>query len=516
MVATAIATKRALGVVRLSVGGLNQTGEETQREKIAARCIADDVQLLDEWAVDVDVSASLSPWNRPQLGEWLKNRADEFDVLYVLKMDRMVRSTRDLLDILDWCQVNGKSLVSVSEGIDFATTMGRAFAMLLAVLAEIELEGIKERIRNSRTTMRAQGRWPGGLVPFGRVSVPAEDGKGYTLELCPTYGPWLIKMINKFLELKNFAAVARWLNDEKVMTAQDIARTRAAKAGSTNTRLAGKKAKPRGGKWHANSVQAILKSRNLLGEYIRADGTVERNADGTPVLRSVPVLSPEKFEELQEVIRTVTYTKGPNKTSPLLGVLYCLCGKPLYYTKENGSKVARFKCVGNNSQNIAACPGQSYPADQIIRELQSVFLATLRNMPVLEKRVSEDDSALVQMAILESQLQQYFDELKAGRLSATEFSEHTAKTATEREKLSQTPAGVARIEWKPIGHTYGQWWDNVETDERREKLVKWGVKATRAPEGLTMDFGDSLYEAHQGAEKAKLRKRFVPAHALTA
>ena len=487
MSATAIATRRALGVIRLSVGGLNQTGEDTQRRKISNRCVADEVELLDEWAVDVDVSASLSPWDRPELGKWLNDRRDDFDVLYVLKLDRIVRSVRDLSNLLEWCDLHGKSLVSVEEGFDLSKPWGRTIAKILAVLAEAELEMIRERIRNSRDSMRAQGRWPGGLVPFGRISVPAEDGDGYTLQLCPTYGPWLLRMIEKFLEVRNFAAVARWLNENKVPTTQDIARMRAAKAGSTNTRLSGKKAKPRGSKWTATAVQAILTNRNLLGEYVRRDGTVERNADGTPVIRSVPVLTPEKFEELQAVIRMVKYTKGPKSTSPLLGVLYCICGQPLYYDKGDSLKSARFKCVGNNSKGIKACQGQSYPAEEILAELKSVFLSELRSCPILEKRVSNDDTALVKMAVLDGQLQQYMDELKAGRMAADEFARLTAETAQEREKLTQTPTGGSRVEWVDTGATYGEWWESVDTPERREKLVTWGVKAVRDKHGMKVD-----------------------------
>lgn len=480
-----MAARRALGVIRLSVGGLNQTGEDTQRRKITNRVIADELDLVDEWAVDVDVSASLSPWDRPQLGEWLNNRRDQFDVLYVLKIDRIVRSVRDLSNLLDWCEEHGKSLVSVEEGFDLGTSWGRTIAKILAVLAEAELEVIKERIRNSRDAMRAQGRWPGGLVPFGRVAVANEDG--YTLQLCPTYGPWLLKMIAKFHELKSFTAVAKWLNTEKVPTPQDIARMRAAKAGSTNTRLSGDKAKPRGAKWSATSVQAVLTSRSLIGEYTRRDGSIERYADGTPVIRSVPVLSAEKFEELQTVVKTVKYTKGPLRTTPLLGVLYCTCERPLYYVQPNGTRAARFRCQGIPDKLIKPCEGQSYPAEQILAEVREVFLSSLRNCPVLEKRSTADDSALIQMSILESQLDQYMKELKSGNLSATEFAEMTTKTAKEREQLTNSPKGVVKVEWHDTGTTYGQWWESAEQPERREKLVTWGVKAVRSSDGMTLD-----------------------------
>nr|WP_164883460.1 hypothetical protein [Streptomyces sp. S10(2018)] len=66
---------RALGVVRLSVGNENQTGEETQRTRISKRADAEEMDLVD-FAVDIDVSASISPWVRPSLGDWLNNKKD--------------------------------------------------------------------------------------------------------------------------------------------------------------------------------------------------------------------------------------------------------------------------------------------------------------------------------------------------------------------------------------------------------------------------------------------------------
>ncbi|MET7739636.1 recombinase family protein [Streptomyces sp. NPDC005385] len=491
--ATATSARRALGVIRLSVGGLNQTGEETQRRKITNRCIADEVELQEEFAIDVDVSASLSPWNRPQLGKWLNERRDQFDVLYVLKIDRIVRSVRDLSNLLEWCEKHNKSLVSVEEGFDLGTSWGRTIAKILAVLAEAELDAIKDRIRNNRNEMRAQGRWPGGLVPFGRVSVPSEEGAGYTLKLCPEYGPWLLKVIAKFHEVRNFAEVARWLNESAVPTTQDIARMRAVKAKGTNTRLSEEKAAPRGALWTATSVQAVLTSRSLIGEYTRKDGSIERDSAGEPILRSMPVMSAEKFQELQTVIQTVKYTKGGRSTSPLLGVLHCTCGKPLYYDKETAKHAARFKCVGNNSKGIKACPGQAYPASQILEEFQLIFTRVLGDLPVMEKRLTTDDSSAVQMAILDAKLDQYMKEFKAGRISAREFTELNSKTALEMETLSQTPAGAPKVEWVSTGQTYGEWYGNTTPGERREKLVTWGIKAVRSAEGMTANVGPEVF-----------------------
>ncbi|WP_236565392.1 recombinase family protein [Nocardia sputi] len=46
-------------------------------------------------ATDLDVSATkYSPFDRPELGNWLKNRHHEFDVIVVRRLDRLVRSSK--------------------------------------------------------------------------------------------------------------------------------------------------------------------------------------------------------------------------------------------------------------------------------------------------------------------------------------------------------------------------------------------------------------------------------------
>lgn len=57
------------------------------------------MELVD-FAVDIDVSASISPWVRPSLGDWLNNKKDQSDHIIILKIDRIARSVRHLSDII--------------------------------------------------------------------------------------------------------------------------------------------------------------------------------------------------------------------------------------------------------------------------------------------------------------------------------------------------------------------------------------------------------------------------------
>ncbi|GHH90230.1 recombinase family protein [Streptomyces capillispiralis] len=485
---------RALGVVRLSVGNENQTGEETQRTRISKRADAEEMELID-FAVDIDVSASISPWMRPSLGDWLNNKRDQFDHIVILKIDRIARSVRHLSDIIEWCEANGKGLISCEEGFDLSKPWGKTIAKILAVVAEAELDAIKARNKASRETMRKMGRWPGGLVPFGRRAVKGEEG--FTLELDPEYGPTLIEMIRRFIEKPSFSAVADWLNDQGVPTAQDIARIRAA-AGESTTRLAAPK--PRGSRWTATTVQAVLTSRSLLGEYVRANGYVVRNDDGTPVMRSGPVLNEEEWAKLSEAVASVKYKKPKGSTSPTVGVTFCLtCGSPLYYVKGNLSKGQRerYRCHGNKSKGIDACPKQRFWSEDLYPWLESALLGEIGHLERMESTTTIDDSRAAKLAVIDGKMNQLLKQLQQDEISAVAYASQVASLAQEREKITSQEGPKPVTVWTGTGESYAEWWQRSSVDERREFLKKHKVKAYFRPDVLAIDPGELIENIRQ-------------------
>ncbi|MEV5955570.1 recombinase family protein [Streptomyces sp. NPDC051987] len=134
---------------------LNRSGTARCRE--ASACRRGGMELVD-FAVDIDVSVSISPWVRPSLGDWLNNKKDQFDHIIILKIDRIARSVRHLSDIIEWCEANGKGLLSCEEGFDLSKPWGKTIGKILAVVAEAELDAIKARNKASRETMRKTGR----------------------------------------------------------------------------------------------------------------------------------------------------------------------------------------------------------------------------------------------------------------------------------------------------------------------------------------------------------------------
>jgi DNA invertase Pin-like site-specific DNA recombinase len=83
------------------------------------------------------------------------------DTLIVWKLDRLGRSLRDLITLLDELRAQGIKFRSLTEHIDTETATGRAMWQMIGVLAELERSLITERTRAGVTAARQRG------VPFG-------------------------------------------------------------------------------------------------------------------------------------------------------------------------------------------------------------------------------------------------------------------------------------------------------------------------------------------------------------
>ena len=99
---------------------------------------------------------------RPELAKMLE-QLREGDTVIVWKLDRLARSTRDLLEISDAIAQGGAGLKSLSEPwADTTTPAGRMVLTVFAGLAEFERELIKERTSTGRIAAMKRG------VRFGR------------------------------------------------------------------------------------------------------------------------------------------------------------------------------------------------------------------------------------------------------------------------------------------------------------------------------------------------------------
>lgn len=133
--------------------------------------------------------ASGGRWDRPELHR-LMEQLRKGDVLVVWKLDRLSRSLRDVLIIMERLGEAQAGFRSLTEAIDTTTAAGRMMMQMVGVFAEFERAMLRERTKAGLDAARAEGRIGGrrqkltpqqqkeiiGLVRNGRKS-PADAAR---------------------------------------------------------------------------------------------------------------------------------------------------------------------------------------------------------------------------------------------------------------------------------------------------------------------------------------------------
>jgi DNA invertase Pin-like site-specific DNA recombinase len=106
-----------------------------------------------------DRGFSGSKARRPGLDSLLADaRRGEFSVVLVAAFDRIARSTKNFLEIVDELNELGIEFVSAREAIDTSGPMGRMFITLVGSIAELERSLITERIKAGMRRARLEGQ----------------------------------------------------------------------------------------------------------------------------------------------------------------------------------------------------------------------------------------------------------------------------------------------------------------------------------------------------------------------
>lgn len=105
--------------------------------------------------------------DRPELAK-MRAQLRKGDTVCIYKLDRLGRSMKHLLELVDEFQQKGVGLLSLTDAIDSSTAQGRLVLNLFASLAEFERDLIRERTQAGLISARARGRKGGrqkGLSP---------------------------------------------------------------------------------------------------------------------------------------------------------------------------------------------------------------------------------------------------------------------------------------------------------------------------------------------------------------
>lgn len=278
---------------------------ESQKERLKAYCTSKGWELHE---VFIDPGYSGSTLERPALQRLLAD-LNKIDVVVVYKLDRLSRSQRDTLTLIEEYFLKNKvEFVSVTETLDTSTPFGKAMIGILSVFAQLERETIAERMRMGHVKRAEEGF---------RVSGGDYDPAGYGRE-------------NGELVIKDDEAL-------HIKTAFDLYEQY-----HSITKVQARLKELGFEVWRFRRYRDILANRLYIGEVSFA-GTYYKG-------RHEAIITEEQFERVQILL---SRHKGKNahkaKESLLTGLIECgKCGETYltYATssnnKKNNGKVYRY------------------------------------------------------------------------------------------------------------------------------------------------------------------------------
>ena len=133
---------------------------EMQLRDLRAYCVARNLVDVAEY---VDAGISGAKDDRPELNRLMNDvRKRKLDGILVWRFDRFARSTKHLLIALEEFRSLGIQFVSYQENLDTSSPLGQALFTIIAAVAQLERDIIRERVtagvRNARAAGKTLGR----------------------------------------------------------------------------------------------------------------------------------------------------------------------------------------------------------------------------------------------------------------------------------------------------------------------------------------------------------------------
>jgi len=469
--ATLVGMSNLLGVIRLSRETDESTSPERQREQIQRMAELRGDTVVG-WAIDLDVSGAVSPFERGELGAWLEKRAQDFDVICAAKMDRLTRSARHFDDLRQWCDDHSKTIVSVAESLDLSTPIGRMFAALLAIFAQFERERMSERRAEAGETLRQAARYGGGSIPYGYEAY--QDGPTWRLRPSHDGMSEVYRMARSIIHGQSARQVAADLNARGVLTSRDALRQARGKPLVHNP-------------WTAKTVIRVLRSETLLGYVLHypADGGIPRkvfNTDNKPVQREA-IIDRETWDQLQLALDSNSRQQSGNRAgaSMLSKVGYCLnCQAPLWHAAYG--ELAYYRCAKASSEHKE----RYIPEVELETSVSNMILADWGCVQIPEMVMVRGNDHARAIAEVGRQIADLTTERFVRGVTRPDYDKLMTSLQAEHARISTLPNTPDRVERRPSSDTFAQRWPTLSQDAKRALMIDLGIKvyARREPDGF--------------------------------
>ncbi|PEO16772.1 recombinase family protein [Bacillus wiedmannii] len=408
---------------------------EVQRERIRAFCKAKNWDIYDEY---IDGGYSGSNLERPGIKKLITDLKN-IDAVVVLKLDRLSRSQRDTLELIEEHFLkNNVDFVSITETLDTSTPFGKAMIGILSVFAQLERETIAERMRMGHIK-RAENGLRGNGGDYDPAGYTRQDGH---LIIKKDEAEHIKRVFDLYEQYYSITKVQEILKEEDYPI------------------------------WRFRRYRDILSNTLYIGQVTFSGKEYKGQHE--------PIISSEQFKRVQALLKR---HKGHNahkaKQSLLSGLITCSCCGENYVSYSTGKS----KDVESKRYYYYICRAKRFPAEYeekcmnktwSRKKLEEVIISELKNLTEEKKQTNKKEKKTNYEKLIkdiDKKMERLLDLfMNTTNISKSLLEQQMEKLNVEKEKLLLKQQ---RSEEESISHevTLAAIDDAFETLDFKEKQV---------------------------------------------
>lgn len=402
-----------------------------QEEKLKSYANA---MKYDIFASYIDDGYSGSSINRPRLLKMIEDiKLGKIDIVLIYKLDRLSRSVKNVLELVELFEKYNVKLFSLNENLDLSSPFGRASLKMSATFSELERETIVERMMMGKNQRVKQGKaMRNNILPIGydydyssKTFVPNENEKEQ-----------VEKVFDLYLKGWNFSQISAFMH---------------------------KNYKNRYGSYaQRNSVKHIIDNPFSAG-YFWYQGTINKANNIVPII-------PYSTWLKAQTRRLEAKQKRFIPTSPYLltGLIFCgKCGqryvsKRYEHTqtrKSDGHKTKYcrecYGCCARVKREVSYIPDKCDNIIMLQKDLDEIVIEKFKNLKFDKFIINAEDNAInliqIQITDIENKIDKMLDLYENNLIRKEQLAERLEKLEKElNEKKRLFDIEKSKIEESPI------------------------------------------------------------------
>ena len=493
--------------------------EDADKENDESESIANQKAMLITYAnekgwhihkIYTDEDYSGSDATRPEFNEMLKDaERGEFQVVLCKSLSRFARDVA-LVEtyindkFLEW----GIRFVSPTDYADTGVKGNRKNIQINSLVNQWYLEDLSENIKQVLNHKKREGKWVGGMTPYGYKKNPENR---HQLIIDEEVVDIVKEIFSMYLSGRGAWHITNQLNQRKIPPPSAHKEQQGQRRAARNTT----------GKWGRNTIWNILGNPNYCGDMVQArvGKKTYKSKTLTPKAQSEwiivedthePIISKEDFRKVQEMKKeksgSYNYVeKRREKENVFRGLVKCsVCGKPATLCKMTSSSFGdrSFRCNGR-IENTTKCNVRTLPYSIIYNEVHAKITAyindELQNMSItkhgekdkgLEQKLKKEQAKLAnRINDLNLALSNAFIEKSTNKISEEDYNVIMSGINTQKEGINEQIEGIQ---------------DRISELENAENAgTDWGeyLKSIQGFEELTHDVVRRFIEKIEIGEK---------------